>query len=268
MRGRLSPKDLIRRYPEIDFLVAEGNVSSQYMISIHKAFYQFAAEQTAGGTVLDAGCGTGFGTDLVAHNADHAVGIDIKDKLLSFAKDTYIKSNLHFAVMEAGALGFPPDTFDVVIADELLEHLPDHIPFLHETVKVLKPGGKFICATVNRTHSFGSAEAPLNRNHFREFNAVEFKKELEKYFHTVSLSGQRAGGEFQQYMHTRSARLIEWFLLVLNIKHKFPPAWRSKVRSILTGVKADSVPPEKFRVTQDDVDSSLYLVAVAHKGGT
>lgn len=261
--SRLTPEDLIRAYPEIDFLVAEGNVSSRYMISIHEAFYGFAAGRLDGGAVLDAGCGTGFGTRRLAERSDRAVGIDLKDRLIRYGRQEYPDSNLSFAVMDAGKLGFPDESFDVVVADELIEHLPDHVPFLDEAMRVLKPDGRLICATVNRVHSFGTAEDPLNRNHFREYDAVDFREELSRRFEDVELLGQGFSENFEAYMNNRSARGIEWILMQLNIKHRIPAAWRARVRGWITGVRATEALPEEFAVTDTDVERSLYIVAVA-----
>jgi ubiquinone/menaquinone biosynthesis C-methylase UbiE len=233
------------------------------MISIHQAFYQFAAEQIDGGSVLDAGCGTGFGTELLAQRADHAIGIDLKQKLLRYGGDLYGRSGLDFMGMDAGKIGFGDESFDVIVADELIEHLPDHLPFMDEAVRVLKPDGKFVCATVNRVHSFGTAENPLNRNHFREYDATDFKKELERYFVDVEILGQGFSEDFEKYLHNPSARGIEWFLVQLNVKHRIPARWRAAVRSWITGVRAVDSTPEEFCVNGQDTERSMYLVAIA-----
>lgn len=257
----LSPKDLIRAYPEIDFLVAEGNVSSRYMVAIHEAFYEFASKHCRG-RVLDAGCGTGFGTHLLARNSDLAVGIDIKDKLVRYGKHVYRDPGLVFEVMDAIELGHLSTSFDVVVADELVEHLPEHTPFLTEAARVLRDDGLFICATVSRVHSFGTAENPLNRNHFREYDASEFRAELLKYFGSVTLFGQGFGSELRSYLKDPRTRGIEWLLTRLNIKHHIPAAWRSRVRSWLTGVEIDSADAGNYRVTDTDIEDAMYLIGL------
>ncbi len=261
----LTPDDLIVAYPEIDFLVAEGRVSSRYMVSIHRAFYDFAASRVAGAAVLDAGCGTGFGTQRLAGAAKRAVGIDLKDKLLHYGRAQYGAPGLDFIVMDANRLGFADGSFDVVVADELLEHLREHRPFLDEARRVLRPGGLFICATVNRVHSFGTAENPLNRNHFREFDATDFREELGRWFEGITLLGQGFDRTFERYMNNRSARGVEWLLMQLEVKHRIPAAWRHRVRSWITGVRVDRVPPEAFAVSDRDVERALYLVALGRR---
>lgn len=259
----LEPADLIRIYPEIDFIVAEGDVSSRYMVSIHQAFYSFAASRVPeGATVLDAGCGTGFGTELLARRAARTIGIDSKDRLVEYAKANYVRDGLEFRVMDVCELDLPDASVDVVVADELLEHLPDHLPFLREALRVLRPGGTMICATVNRVHSFGTADDPLNRNHFREYDDADFRAEFASRFEDVELLGQGFSEAFDKYMNNSSARGIEWFLMKLNVKHRIPAAWRAKVRGMITGVAAER-PPEEFEVTGRDVARSLYIVAVA-----
>lgn len=263
--SELKPKDLIKMYPEIDFLVAEGNVSSRYMIAIHNAFYQFAAEQINGGAVLDVGCGTGFGTLLLADKAEYAVGIDIKDKLIQYGMQKYQAGGLSFEVMDANKLEFQNESFDVVVINELLEHLSDHRPCLNEILRVLRPGGMLISATVNRKHTFGTADNPLNRNHFREFDAEGFTKEIGNYFEDIKLLGQGCGEDFHDFVQNKSARGIERFLMMLKIKHKIPASWRSRIRGWITGVHTNGKQPEEFPVSDNNVEKSLYLVAIARK---
>lgn len=259
----LTPADLLKIYPEIDFLVAEGTASSNYMIAIHTAFYRFAAAQITGGTVLDAGCGTGFGTAMLTQKAQLTVGIDIKDRLIDYARQNYQQEGLRFEEMDVGHIGYPDNFFDVIIADELLEHLPDHRPFMNEVMRLLKDDGLFICATVNGNTSFGTADNPLNRNHFREFYPHSFGEELGSWFKEVSVVSQGLGQKFEKYMYDKKARWIEWLLMRLKIKHRIPAAWRARIRSLLTGVAVSTVKPEEFMVTDHLIQNSPYLVATA-----
>lgn len=55
-------------------------------------------------------------------------------------------------VADAGAIPFPDDTFDVVFADNLLEHLPEPAAVFDEVHRVLKPTGVFLFKTPNRQH--------------------------------------------------------------------------------------------------------------------
>jgi SAM-dependent methyltransferase len=62
-------------------------------------------------------------------------------------------STLTAAVIGTGAqLPFADDTFDVVSANMVLEHLPDPVAVLAEISRVLQPGGCFVFVTPNRNH--------------------------------------------------------------------------------------------------------------------
>lgn len=265
--SRLAPDELVRAYPEIDFIVAEGNVSSDYMIAVHNAFYAFAAERVGERTVLDAGCGSGFGTAILARRSSFAVGVDLKPLLLRYGRENYGKEGLEFTRMAVERLAFSNASFDAVVADELLEHLPDHVPFLDEAARVLRPGGIFVCATVNGAISFGSLDDPLNRNHFREFDAGAFRAELSKWFDGVELYGQRIGDRFGRYMKNPTARAIEWVLLKLNVKHRIPAAFRARVRGKITGVRSKEAAGEDFAVVREGLETAFYLVATARGRG-
>ncbi|RYE49437.1 MAG: class I SAM-dependent methyltransferase [Hyphomicrobiales bacterium] len=55
-------------------------------------------------------------------------------------------------VADAAAIPFPDESFDVVFADNLLEHLPEPSAVFAEVNRVLKPGGIFLFKTPNRQH--------------------------------------------------------------------------------------------------------------------
>lgn len=86
--------------------------------------------------VLDVGCGTGFVSQLYP-NFD-ICGIDISDGMLE--KNPYVWKK---AAVES--IPFPDNHFDFVVCRSLLHHLDDPAIGLAEMVRVLKPGGKFVC---------------------------------------------------------------------------------------------------------------------------
>ncbi|MFD8913653.1 methyltransferase domain-containing protein [Streptomyces sp. NPDC059575] len=96
--------------------------------------------------VLDIGCGPGTITaDLAALVPDGRVtGIDRAPGILERARTTAAErglGNTDFAVGDVHALDFPDDTFCVVHAHQVLQHVGDPVRALREMVRVTRPGG-------------------------------------------------------------------------------------------------------------------------------
>jgi len=96
--------------------------------------------------VLDIGCGPGTITaDLAALVPDgHVTGVDQAPGILEQARATAAErglTNLDFAVADVHALDFPDDTFCVVHAHQVLQHVGDPVRALREIRRVTKPNG-------------------------------------------------------------------------------------------------------------------------------
>ncbi|GAQ64803.1 class I SAM-dependent methyltransferase [Streptomyces scabiei] len=96
--------------------------------------------------ILDIGCGPGTITaDLAALVPDGRVtGVDQAPGILEQARATAAGrglGNVDFAVADVHALDFPDDTFGVVHAHQVLQHVGDPVQALREMVRVTRPGG-------------------------------------------------------------------------------------------------------------------------------
>ncbi|MEV0255739.1 class I SAM-dependent methyltransferase [Streptomyces sp. NPDC050732] len=97
-------------------------------------------------TVLDIGCGPGTITaDLAALVSDGRVtGVDRAPDILGTARATAAERglrNVEFAVADVHDLDYPDDTFCVVHAHQVLQHVGDPVRALREMRRVCKPGG-------------------------------------------------------------------------------------------------------------------------------
>jgi ubiquinone/menaquinone biosynthesis C-methylase UbiE len=96
--------------------------------------------------VLDIGCGPGTITaDLAELVPDgHVTGVDRAPEILEQARATAAGrglANIDFAVADVHALDHPDDTFCVVHAHQVLQHVGDPVQALREMVRVTRPGG-------------------------------------------------------------------------------------------------------------------------------
>jgi SAM-dependent methyltransferase len=101
-----------------------------------------APEDVVGKTVLDAGCGMGRFTHVVARwGADRAVGADISRAVEAAAGNLGAFPSVALLQADLRALPFPPDSFDIVFSIGVLHHTPDTFEALARIAKLVKPGG-------------------------------------------------------------------------------------------------------------------------------
>lgn len=121
-------------------------------------------------TVLDIGCGTGAMSRKLSRWGT-VVSADFSPLALSFSR----RRNLtRLCAADAMRLPFQEASFDLVIALDILEHLPDDAAALCEVHRVLKPGGR-ILATVPAYPSLWSGH-DVALMHFRRYVAREVRQ--------------------------------------------------------------------------------------------
>jgi SAM-dependent methyltransferase len=100
-----------------------------------------AAEVSAGMSVLDVGCGPGYVSVAAAARGATPLGLDFSKEMIGIAQRMF--PELEFQEGNAQNLPFVNATFDRVLANFALLHVPDPERACAEACRVLKPGGKF-----------------------------------------------------------------------------------------------------------------------------
>ncbi|MCX0247145.1 class I SAM-dependent methyltransferase [Streptomyces drozdowiczii] len=119
--------------------------SHRWRTAANSAAY-LVGELRPGLDVLDVGCGPGTITaDLAALVAPGRVtAVDTTDEILAQAAEVAAErgvDNVEFAVADVHALDYPDDSFDVVHAHQVLQHVGDPVQALREMRRVCRPGG-------------------------------------------------------------------------------------------------------------------------------
>lgn len=102
-------------------------------------------------TATELGCGTGDmwkDKEAMIASCSKLVLSDFSAGMVKVSKETVgIHDNVEYQVIDIQDIPFGDETFDIVIANMMLYHVPDLHRALTEVRRVLKKGGKFYCAT-------------------------------------------------------------------------------------------------------------------------
>jgi len=156
----------------------------------HVHRYAFAREFVHGRRVLDAACGEGYGSALLAERAAAVTGVDLSAEAVAHAQRRYTAGNLSFRVADGTALPFDDDAFDCVISFETLEHLREQQALLAEFRRVLAPGGFLLISTPDKA-IYTDRQQNDNAFHVAELYRNEFEDLLGAHFPVARLWGHK-----------------------------------------------------------------------------
>lgn len=154
MSGNNGGIDAREQYKNADNLKARMAFQGKYSVN-KQGFSRWLMEQyefKRGADVLELGCGTGAlwtgERELIEGTLGSLTLSDFSEGMLDEARRALAdmpKTNLR--VIDAMSIPFPDASFDVVIANMMLYHVPDKRRAIAETARVLRRGGAFYCAT-------------------------------------------------------------------------------------------------------------------------
>ncbi len=160
-------------------LIPDLNFSAAFYYE-HMIRYLFAVQFAKGKTVLDVGCGEGYGSKLLfTHGkAKKVIGIDIDPASVKHAKRRYGKTGVSYTVDSAETLSTIKDnSIDLVVCFELIEHIENQESCFKNIKRVLKKGGIMVVSTPNK---YVYPEG--NPFHVKELYPKEFQALVSSYF--------------------------------------------------------------------------------------
>jgi SAM-dependent methyltransferase len=179
--------DLTGRQDNIPERFAPGEMQGQLAAAEHLGRYRWAASAAGGKRVLDAGCGTAYGTAMLAAAGATAVtGVDVAESVLESVRGE-MPPQVKLEVADLSKLPYADASFDLVVCFEVIEHLEDPFPALDELARVLAPDGVLLISSPNR-----GVYPPGNPHHHHEFQPQELEAELHKRLRNVRLMHQHA----------------------------------------------------------------------------
>lgn len=105
-----------------------------------------AIQPRPGESVLEVGVGTGLLLPLYAGRC-RVTGIDLSDGMLAKARERVAELGLQGVALEqmdAGAMTFADDSFDIAVAAYVVTAVPDHRAVMNEMIRVVRPGGRIL----------------------------------------------------------------------------------------------------------------------------
>jgi SAM-dependent methyltransferase len=219
-----------------------------YWFQRHLAVYRWIAARCAGARVVDLACGEGYGSAVLASNAQEVIGVDANPEAHEHARLRYSRGGLRFerALIEDWGSG----PCDAVVFLQTIEHLERPSDALERIARLLTPNGTAYVSTPNRlTLAPKGAERSGNPWHVHEYTAREYADLLRPHFGAVELLG---------VFHARKLRAHE---LAIRI------GWDRVHRTLgLTRAFYDRFVPSlgesDFAIRSGDLDRALDLLAV------
>lgn len=239
-----------------------GIADERYWFVRHEVAYRHVARDlvVAGMHVLDAGCGEGYGLALLAEaGAARIVGVDLDATTIAHVRRRYaaVDPRIEAIAAEFGSLPLDPDTMDLTVSLQVIEHVWDVAAYLDALVRVTRPGASIVIATPNRLTFTPDSDTPVNPFHVTEFAPDELRSSLvDAGLEVTELLGLHHTGEVARFEAEAGCSLP----VVLGETE--PSAWSKAVRTVVHATSTSD-----FTWRSDALGDSLDLLAICRVPG-
>lgn len=240
--------------------------SGSLLLSRHVFAYQCARNFLPdGGRILEIGPGEGFGSGFFGDDYDYYT-LDLSLQTLS-----ELEHDSPRVCGDGSRLPFKNDSFDAVIAFQVIEHVPDPETFLRELDRTRAPDGSVLLTTPNRKHRLLDDQEPWNPHHLREYSAESLSSLVEAELPDATILGIDAPPQVREQEFARLPSVVE------NLAMKYVP--QSGVARSLAGLfrlggelfaeSSSSIPvsPEQFVMTDRSFEEALDFLVVSNPTG-
>ena len=213
----------------------------------HKYAYEETLQYVTDKTVLDVGCGTGYGVKICSETAKFVVGLDYDLSAVEYCNDNFATDNNSFLNSNALILSIGTDVFDIAIAFQVIEHISDSLKFINELKRVVKPSGLIIISTPNVADSIKGKYG--NPFHINEMGYHDLDNLLRKSFEFFEIFGHTYKSQGTLMKMLRKLPLFK-----IGAKFKRSSIIKKEVSSFLGMTE--------FRTVRDNIENSMDLYAV------
>lgn len=174
----------VRRIYEHDLQeIWDHSIAPHIFNSYHEELriYMKLANQYAPHLILDVGCAQGTLALLLGEYGYKVYAVDIREPFLEYAKSRYEYGEVEFVCGNILETEFD-DKFDLIFANQVIEHLVNPVPLLKRLRHFLTPGGHLVMTTPN--HSYLKNKLPSHRelgNH-EQYSGFQYSADGEDHF--------------------------------------------------------------------------------------
>jgi SAM-dependent methyltransferase len=213
----------------------------------HVTRYEWLVDFIKGRLVIEAACGTGYGSRIMIEGGARRVdSFDLSPETISKARKEHPLEGLNFEVGDVTNLPVPDHSYDLFVSLETIEHIEADRAFLSEVLRVLRPGGRFICSTPNReltNPGTSIGDHPFNPHHVREYSCAEFESLMKEHFKDVDLYYQTAYGHgYSKFLFSVGRRLPWLGFRMHQLRKLLAIPWERREKHFPKIAPADGVP--------------------------
>ena len=164
-------------------------------------------------TILDAGCGKGENCDslTIQHPNAKIIGMDIHLPDLNIAKEKF-GNRVEFIHSDCLKMKLPNECVDIVISNQVIEHITDYNQYIYEIFRVLKPGGLLIIST------------PNFHNPRNVFFKLFFQKPIMRWENRQNLPPEKYRGHVKEFYENELISILEEHKFIMLEKKSITPS--------------------------------------------
>jgi 2-polyprenyl-3-methyl-5-hydroxy-6-metoxy-1,4-benzoquinol methylase len=223
------PEDVKALYRHDMQEIWDAHIAPQIWNQYHNQIELYSAmtDGRRGLQILDVGCAQGTLALLLGEQGHKVWAIDIRQGFLDYAKSRHEKGDVTFLCGNVFELEFG-EKFDLIYANQVIEHLVYPLSLIQRLAKWLKPGGKLVVTTPNSDYIKNSLPSYSELGDVAQYEHLQFTADADGHFFAY-----RAGDLKNIFVQVglKYIRLhyfeTPWISGHMKIRylHRFAPAW-------------------------------------------